>query len=1613
MDSSDSEHLWFDFEEFASMAGFSAGQDLLREKGKLEWTNTAFSLETGGIHGLCYKVDQSVADRLTILLQHWVQWPGGKIPAEEQKKRNPHLLTFEAETRIGPDGRLQVRPTEVTWMRKTYKSAEDMGQLLQLLQETAAKIRENILHHIAAPHDPRVFPRAQRHARQTRQRDEIPNLYHIAELCRFKTPFAIEGMAFNGESSFTPVKSDGQPPVYPLQLLRPMLALENDIVVHGNKPFSRTYSMPGEKPASFEGVTYHYTPGEKGFELSCNVWRNGNFEKEETTLYKIAFEQEGTDPDGGLSYRLTHLDMLGKNPDITDHKGVARAIRAMKYIHMAIQRHEPPIFSEILHANDLKSFLGKPSAPETGPDNPRVLLQVYGANTDAVLSQKEKGIGSNGLAMIFDYTDPKTREWVKVGYGKDWGITFGDPKNEYYHSISHNFGRFLWHPAATHITPYFDNVLNLETHEHEDHLRGIVRFAKFGYTLPPMVMNRHTQRTLKDMMLEEKVDKEDIDHILSRCHIIDIRDFIDMKPEDKGKVETFEYGDTVIEQAVETIWSESEQREKYFPLLHVRSKKYPDVKFPSVRVGPAGHSALALMFETAGVLYTGDYKLDPTAPADMRTDLDWLARCNDTALVHIQETTNTTRPVPFNTPLAEYRAVREKHLYAERKKGRAFCDVIGSNAIDIMEGICRAAGNVRKRVEEENRTRRGRKEELPFKYVIFAGSAVRRKYSALNETHDLKKMMEREYGITLLHADSKEAQRLFERSNSESYMVIMTGTQDEPLSLTHRISRDLHDKIRLKQGDPVFRLQTPIPVGNNFQIRVEQNNRYRHDFGCVVYDTWEMAAKGEFMSSSSHASQDDYRAVHKVTPKLIKFLFHGGPKQLEAGKALYKELGADARVPEKQALYHVDVKNRTVNIIAESPEERVGIHEIRDDEREFYKKHRQKAMVVRVKDRWNGEVAAQMNHFEQMAARHEAERNSAGPTNRGANLAEVFNDRAQGMANFPPIGIMHPKLKRPYWDMHKAIKLFIGMDTETTGANPNVDVHTDASFVATTPDGEIVGKTTLKNAIPRYVMASAAALGVTHNTEPQKLHKRGMTLRRYVYELHNVYRKWPQKLTGDSKATALFYHYRGSVFDNPITMRMMGMAMAGKDMTPSSTQGNLSLDAYNLYTALIALTPDKVNVKRDAEGNCIRTLRSACLENGIDYDDEKAHGSLADAHSVRKLLFKFKDIAPDIFEQMVVNCDFSTSRRSPMIDHILGMNQHLNDQAPVFGYVDMRDRTCTPRLGGLITINGKAKDAIVVDLARTDIQQLDNLSDEKLLELMNDRKGPFAVIKLNKSPCLFPPEFVWREPKIRAKAAGRIPKTTILQRANALRQANADNHEIGNSLAQRVDRLYRKSALCRNPAYHGNAAIHSPVNDNVKASEFRLPNERIFSIFHVLKPVNQIDRHYKAAAAIIRDLQPKEEEFKPGFDQKGFWRKAIEDICALSKETGGRDPYIEDLRFMIEWQADDACPDLLPQAEKKTINALKSAMLHGPENSVTMTVARFRKEIETIENDPEQFARIVGEGPEAQEKWKEMKGIYLAYAASFDRRRDFKMTEAKRTSLREHRRNEPPRSKFN
>ena len=1603
MSDKENQTAWHSLEVFSELLGFRQGLESFESKGVIKWTNTASSLGTGGVHGLRYKVENDENESPKISLQHWVHLPGNT----EQESTNddtvsPDFISLRTQSRYNDDGELEVRPVQARVGGKIYTDPAELDTFMRFLHRTAKAIWRNLSYNTSPLNE---FN--QQAAGVTRKRDEIPNLYQISQESGFDKPIRLKGMLKNGEFNFSQAKKTADPPVFSRALLRAMLGIEGSVLEKGDvQPFTRSYSM-SNPDGGYEGISYSYQPDvNQGFRLSCEIWNtNSKGEKTSTPIYNIAFTLQGEDID---KLELTDLEMLPdphfKKPDLTDHVGVVRAIRAMKYIHLAILQGRMPEISKEIYQHDLKSFLRAPYPPQTGPEDPRVSFE---------LSTDPDKIGSNSVKLIRDFKDNKG-EWVKQAIRLDAGASFTE-KDDFYDSLTPDYSKDLVHPRSPHLKPDGDLLAFFITHEHEDHLRGLARQVKFGFDLPPIILNEHTKRSFNRMMSEEGVPIERRDKVLSKSLVINPAKDGDSRNPDA--VKTHEFDNVVIAQGTEKIWSEENQSYKYFPRLEIFDKRYPESRFP-VRIGPAGHSAYAMMCEVDGVLYTGDYKLDQTLPEDQRSDLDWLASCRDTTKIHFQESTNALKE-SLDVPTAEEVARNRKQVLLDNAGKRVFADMIGSNAIDVVN-FCETLAEANEELHPSEQ----------YKYVVFAGTALQRKYGDLNKTHKLKDYLKTKYGITaLMHSEKKGStvQKLLDGEQPGNYAIIGTGTQDEPVSITHRVSRGLHPSINLGQDDLVLRLQAVIPTGDNFNIRAKQNQRFREELGCTVYDANEEAQKGNHIYHSGHTSKADLLLKHDLTKDAetgegpLQILFHGSPDQKQGLKSFLEENGQRAVIPDPQGVYEVLKDKRDIELIAQIPEQWAGYKEIRADPEQFFNKHRQQQTNQRNRDQWFGDAAQAIQRIES----HHEKMNEPGykPTSRGANLHDDFDDVSQ--SKFPPIGIYGLDIEG-YVENYSKIGSFIAMDSETTGRDVGTDVPISSSFVAGDAEGNILGHKTVRHALPPYrIMGPGAAL-VTGIEDLEALHRKKKKDNRYPsrqfsYELIDTYRKWPKQVSvdPDEKPNAAFITYRGVYFDDPITMRMNGTQLAANDMKPMSTYGNMTIDLYNVYTALIALKPDQVGTSKDKNGNYERTLGVACSKNGIKY--EGAHDDLNDARMTLDLFYKFREIDPDLIDQMFLNADFKASGKGTMIDHILGQNQHPKDQAPVFGYVDRHDRKCRPRIGGLVTIDTKvsqATHAIVVDLARSDIHQLEAMSDEKLLDLLNDPGGPFSVIKLNQSPPLFPPEFIYRDAKVRRKAVGDVPKATIMQRANALKELRKFDDGPALSFSQRIQELYPQSTLYRRrpPESKNQKATRPPVpaNDNNNVP-FQVPSKRIFSLFELINNFKGTkNKYHREAGSIIRSLTPHMYEFMTprqkedvlvvdhhvelrSSDPVRYWNTILDKIRDLDENahttTGHPDPYIRDLRFLVEWMVHDICPQALPKDDGVRVNALKSAWLQAQVNDAY-------REIEEIEKDPEQFERLVGKGRKAKQRWKAFTENYLSYLEKRAGVKGYQVTPAKEALVR-------------
>lgn len=1580
---------WLSMDEFSSMAGFSGEIRRVINGQQVKWTNTATDTASGGSHALRYSVRPDKHGNPVIRLDHSVHWPGGVVPESEQAAEGP-FLEIKTATRTTDGGRKEIAPVSLKVNGKHYKETTDILEALHFVSAVSIALQDNIADLRQTPLAQRFNSRAAASGReaQAKQRDEMPNIFALAEQTHFKKKLRFPGMYNNGEFKFKHPVPSQEAPVYDRHFLPALLGLEG--MGEATESKTETVSFPSPEGGT-QGFTFSYTPQKDGsLQVTGTLYhRDAQMNKRETKLYELQFEPVETQKD---RLRLTKLDLLADDrfspPDLTNHKGVARALRALKFVHITARDNKPPHFSKIFDHHDLKPLLRR-SKPltESGKDS-RTMFQLYGANKRAAISPREKGIGSNGMAIRTEFL--RDGKPVRLNIGVDWGATFLNYDEDGFHSVMPNYGRFLKHPTAPHLESDGDTFFHIIGHEHEDHIRGIVRAIKMGFEIGTLAGNRHSHRTLKRLMTEEKISRERRDEIMANFHVINMSEA--MNPADPLQVTTHKYKNAVVEQSTEIIWSEDEQREKYFPILKVSHPEYPE-KIYKFHIGPAGHSAHAIMFEVEGILYTGDFRLDQTLPAKLRTDLDWLHARRD-AVVHILESTNASRPSPFETTAEKVAENRINHLLNNPGK-RILANMIGSNATD-MEVFCHMLGQLKES---------GAEGYGDLDCIIFAGAAVKNKYTDLNITEDLKKEMKK-YGIETLMINAKGAQKRLHDDKKTNYAVIMTGTQSEPLSVVDRVKKDTHDSIRIRKNDLWFNLQGVIPVGRNFAFREALNRTLRQDYGCTVVCAQEEQARSLKEERdlniyvSSHISFADLQKLPDIykpqdeneeETKPVLALTHGGPEQLEAAQKIFQKQGIETFIPDPQDFYAVNHDSRTVTLAAQTPQEGVASREIRADQREFYKKGKQQNILTRHSDLFSGTVAEEMRRFEENASKT----NHRSRTSQRGSNAMYASDMITGNPSYPKIGIKDKNIRLPYLEHHTKAGTLIGMDSETTGRNISEDMPVSASFFATSPDGEVLGDQTVRHALPGYKLMQPGAILVTGDDDPLAHYKKNkrqnkVDLRTYAYYMDRVHHMWPRALAEqrDEKdhPKALFLGYRSDLFDNPITMYMNGMALSQtSSLKPFSTYNNMTLDVSRLYTLFLAILPDQVGHKKDKDGYFIRTLEVAASENGVTYDN--GHDDLSDARYALELFLKLKEIDAEIVEQMVMNCD---TKNNPMLKNILGENRHPNDQAVLFGYIDRRDRKCRPRIGALVGIETQrsgAQNAVVLDLTRYDIHDLENMDDEELKRLMNEENGPFSVITTGKSPLWFPVEFLQKNRKAYRSALGGLPKNTLLQRANAL--SNIEPTE--ESLTTRVLKFYGETKLGR--SYQKRS--YDPANDNI-----RLPQQRISSLFHICRPVNRnTNRHYRKAAKLIDSITPGPTELSREFNKRAFWSEAYKNMCAISDETGRRDKYIEDVRMMMAWLVDDIAPTALPKEDRATVNAMKSAYLQRQ-------AYEFEKEIKEIESTPDIFAKLVGDDKGAPERWKKLKAQLMTYLDTMKEQHKFQMTDRKRELVRAQNRHE-------
>lgn len=328
-----------------------------------------------------------------------------------------------------------------------------------------------------------------------------------------------------------------------------------------------------------------------------------------------------------------------------------------------------------------------------------------------------------------------------------------------------------------------------------------------------------------------------------------------------------------------------------------------DVEFLHVCHSISGAIGLAIHTPEGAIVFTGDFKMDPTPIDQQPTDYYKFAELGEKGvLLLVADSTNATHP---GHTISEKEVAQAFRNAFYRAKGRIIIATFASSLHRIQQIVHRCQ-------EFERR-------------VAFIGRSMERMTARATELGFLECP-----GHLTLKAEEIDSYP------AEKVVVVTTGSQGEPMAALSRMATGRYQKIQIHQGDTVIISATPIP-GNERSIYQNVNMLFERG-AKVIYQ----ASHG--LHASGHASQEELKLMLNLTRPRYFVPTHGEYRQMVA----HSELAQATGVAEEH-IFLMDLGDR-LEVSAESAEiaERVTAGEVMVagsgvgylDEKELRERHR-------------------------------------------------------------------------------------------------------------------------------------------------------------------------------------------------------------------------------------------------------------------------------------------------------------------------------------------------------------------------------------------------------------------------------------------------------------------------------------------------------------------------------------------------------------------------------------------------------------------------------------------------------------------------------------------------
>ena len=266
---------------------------------------------------------------------------------------------------------------------------------------------------------------------------------------------------------------------------------------------------------------------------------------------------------------------------------------------------------------------------------------------------------------------------------------------------------------------------------------------------------------------------------------------------------------------------------------------------------------LAIRTPLGLIVHTGDFKIDHTAAPSMKTDVNGFAQCGEQGVLALLSDSTNVEKEGYTISSDEIGATLSR--VTAGRKGRIIVALFASNINRIQKIVDIAEQQQRK--------------------IVFNGRSIELSVRIAKELGYLKIKKEMEIDVASL-----------DEYQDEEIVMVMTGSQGEPMSALARMSTGNHKQIKIKKDDTVILSSKFIP-GNEKAIANIINNLYRRGAD-VIYE------KISAIHVSGHAFQEELKLMINLTRPKYVIPIHGEYRHLTLHGRLARKVG----IPEDNVI---------------------------------------------------------------------------------------------------------------------------------------------------------------------------------------------------------------------------------------------------------------------------------------------------------------------------------------------------------------------------------------------------------------------------------------------------------------------------------------------------------------------------------------------------------------------------------------------------------------------------------------------------------------------------------------------------------------------------------------